>query len=330
MGSNYAGVDWASEKHDLLVADETGEAVLAATFAHDERGLIALCNALVRFKVQLVAIERPDGVLIERLLDAGLRVMAIHPNQVAASRPRFRTSGGKSDRFDAFVLSELARTDSHRFRVLVPDGDQTKGLRALTRAREDLVATRVALANQLRTELERYWPGAAVIFKDIDSPISLAFIKRYPSPADAHGLGAQRLGWFLARHAYSGGKQPEQLIRRLKSAPEGRAGDQEIEARRAVVLALVTAIEPLVAKISELTSEIGHCLRAHPDGHIFLSLFKGKSVVTAAELLAEIGDCRDRYPTADALAADAGMSPVAIESGKRKVAAFCSVRPTSR
>ena len=322
MGSNYAGVDWASEKHDLLVADETGEAILAATFAHDERGLTALCNALLQLKVQLVAIERPDGLLIERLLDAGLRVMAIHPNQVAAARPRFRAAGGKSDRFDAFVLCELARTDSHRFRVLVPDGDQTKALRALTRAREDLVATRVALANQLRTELERYWPGAAVIFKDIDSPISLAFIKRYPSPKDAHALGAQRLGWFLARHAYSGGKQPAQLIRKLRDAPDGRAGDQEIEARRAVVLALVTALEPLTAKISELTSEIGHCLRAHPDGHIFLSLFKGKSVVTAAELLAEIGDCRDRYPTADALAADAGMSAVAIESGKRKIAAF--------
>ena len=127
MGSNYAGVDWASEKHDLLVADETGEAILAATFAHDERGLIALCNALVRLKVQLVAIERPDGLLIERLLDAGLRVMAIHPNQVAAARPRFRASGGKSDRFDAFVLCELARTDSHRFRVLVPGRRSDQG-----------------------------------------------------------------------------------------------------------------------------------------------------------------------------------------------------------
>jgi Transposase len=229
MGSNYAGVDWASEKHDILVADEP---IVAATFAHDERGLTALCNTLVRLKVQLVAIERPDGLLIERLLDAGLRVMAIHPNQVAAARPRFRTSGGKSDRSDAFVLCELARTDSHRFRVLVPDGDQTKALRALTRAREDLVKTRVALANQLRTELERFWPGAAVIFNDIDSPISLAFINRYPSPNDAHGRGAQRLGWFLARHAYSGGKQPAQLIRKLRNAPEGRAGDQEIEARR--------------------------------------------------------------------------------------------------
>jgi transposase len=55
-----------------------------------------------------VAVERPDGLLVERLLDAGLRVLALHPNQVAAARDRFRVSGGKSDRFDAFVLCELA------------------------------------------------------------------------------------------------------------------------------------------------------------------------------------------------------------------------------
>ena len=106
MGSNYAGVDWASEKHDLLVADPTGEAILAATFAHDERGLTALCNALVRLEVQLVAIERPHGLLIERLLDAGLQVMAIHLNQVAAACPRFRACG-KSDRFDASCSASL-------------------------------------------------------------------------------------------------------------------------------------------------------------------------------------------------------------------------------
>ena len=56
------------------------------------------------------------------------------------------------------MLCELARTDSHRFRILEPDSDQTKALRALTRAREDLVAARVTLANQLRSELERFWP----------------------------------------------------------------------------------------------------------------------------------------------------------------------------
>src|SRR5438270_5481065 len=124
---SYAGVDWASDKHDVLVADAAGEKLLAATFAHDEPGLRSLCGQLVRLKVQLVAVERPDGLLVERLLDAGLRVLALHPNQVAAARDRFRVSGGKSDRFDAFVLCELARTDHHRFRVLEPDSDQTQG-----------------------------------------------------------------------------------------------------------------------------------------------------------------------------------------------------------
>src|SRR5271165_3419817 len=197
MGS-CAGVDWAAEKHDVLVADETGKELLAATFTHDERGLRALCRTLVRLKVALVAIERPDGLLVERLLDAGLRVLALHPNQVAAARARFRVSGGKSDRFDAFVLCELARTDHHRFRVLEPDSDQTKALRALCRGREDLVQTRVALTNQLRAELERFWPGPLRLFTHLNSPISLAFLERYPSPADARGLGEARLAAFLA------------------------------------------------------------------------------------------------------------------------------------
>jgi transposase len=132
---NCAGVDWASVKHDVHVADPAGVKLLAATFAHDEQGLKSLCRALLRLEVELVAVERPDGMLVERLLDAGLRVVALHPNQVAAARDRFRVSGGKSDRFDAFVLCELARTDAHRFRVLEPNSDQTKALRALSRAR---------------------------------------------------------------------------------------------------------------------------------------------------------------------------------------------------
>ena len=162
-----------------------------------------------------------------------------------------------------------------------------------------------------------------MIFAEIDSPIGLAFLARYPSPLDANGLGDKRLAAFLARHAYCGRKQPAQLLRKLRDAPQGRAGDAEIEARRAIVLALVAALRPIVAKISELTREIAHRVHAHPDGPIFLSLFKDpKSVVCAAALLAEIGDCRARYRSAEALAADAGMSPVAVESGKRKVACF--------
>jgi transposase len=261
--------------------------------------------------------------LVERLLDAGLRVLALHPNQVAATRDRFRVSGGKSDRFDAFVLCELARTDDHRFRVLEPDSDQTKAVRALTRAREDLVGTRTALSKQLRAELERFWPGPLGLFSVLHSRISLAFLERYPSPADARGLGEARLAGFLARERYSGRQKPGELLAKLRRAPEGRVGELELATRRQLVLSLVATITTLNAQIKELERQIATAIREHPDGQIFLSLFKGpSSVICASERLAEIGDCRARYPTRDALAGDAGQAAVAIQSGKYEAACF--------
>lgn len=318
------GIDWASEWHDVRIAElGSGEKIVQRRFAHDEAGICALIALLACHRVERVAIERPDGLLVGRLLAAGICVLAIHPNQVKAARDRFRAAAGKSDEFDSFVLCELARTDAHRFAALAPSGDETLALRALARAREDLVEARVALANQLRAQLDAFWPGATRIFADIDSPIALAFLERYPSPTDARGLGPKRLQGFLARHAYCGRRSADQLLQRLRSAPQSVLGELEADARRAVVLGLVCALRPIVSQISELTSQIRGAIRTHPDGPIFLSVFRDpKSVLCAAGLLAEIGDNRARYPHRDALAADGGQAPVAIESGKRKSAAF--------
>jgi transposase len=319
----FAGVDWASEEHAACVIDEPGRIVEGRRYRHNEAGIRALCSRLVRLGVGLVALERPDGLLIERLLDAGLAVIAVHPNQVKVMRPRYSVAGGKSDGFDSFVLAQLARTDSHRFRVLVPDSDRTKALRAMTRAREGLVRTRVGLANQLRDQLATFWPGASKVFSSVDSQIALAFLKRYPTPLDARGLGEQRLDAFLKRHGYPGRKPAGELLERLRGGAEGRAGELEMQARRQVVLALVSSLEPIVKRISELTIEIRHALDAHPDGPTFRSLFIAHdSWLCAAAMLAEIGDCRDRYPSYRELAADAGQCPVAVESGKAKRAQF--------
>lgn len=316
-----AGIDWAAEAHEVCISEE-GEVTQRFSVSHDERGIDALANRLAKLGIARVAIERPDGILVERLLAAGLEVMAIHPNQVKAARARFAVAHGKSDRFDAYVLAELARTDAHRFRALVPDTEETKALKTLTRAREDLVGVRVELANQLRAQLQAFWPGA-LIFAAIDSPISLAFLKRYPSPADARGLGAGRMAAFLARNSYSGRTDPAELVERLNAAPKGTAGKAEQGARRAVVLGLLSALEPIVAEIAALDAQIRERLAAHPDAAIFAPLFRDRrTAICPATLIAELGDCRGRYPTEAAMAADAGMSPVALESGKLRVATF--------
>ncbi len=325
LTTRSAGIDWAKDEHALCVVDHSGRVLLQRRFAHQEDALAAVCHSLVEMGVLRVAIERPEGVLVERVLEAGILVLPIHPNQLKGARLRFRASGSraKSDSFDAFCLAELARTDHHRFRALVPDSDQTKALRALTRSREDLVGTRVALANRLRSELEAFWPGAALLFSEIDSSISLAFLGRYPSPTDASKLGEKRLSGFLSGQGYCGRKGAWELLGRLRKAPEGRASEAETLARRATVLALVETLKVLVEQIKLFEERIAKAVRAHPDGEVFLSLFRGaKTTLTAASLVAEIGDRRERYPTNEAMAADAGMSPVAIESGKRKVAGF--------
>ena len=323
MEERTAGIDLASEEHRLVVVEADGRRRQERRFTHSEEGVAGLVRCLVELDIARVALERPNGLVVDRLLEAGIAVVPVHPNQLAAARDRYRSGGGKSDAFDAYVLAELARTDMHRLRALEPDCDETQALRALTRAREDLVEQRVCLGNQLRAQLEAFWPGAARIFSEVGSPICLAFLERYPSPQDARSLGEKRLGGFLARHGYCGRRSAAELLTKLRSAPQGRTGELEAEARRQVVLALIAALRPLVQQIRLLTSEIRGLLAEHPDGAIFRSLFRDpKSVVTAAELLAEIGDRRERHSASSSLEAIAGQSPVAVESGKKKVARF--------
>jgi len=185
----YAGIDLASEEHRFSIVDGEGGQLEQRRIGHDEQGIAALCRRLRALGVGRVALERPDGLVVERLLDAGLTVVAVHPNQLAAARDRYRVAGGKSDGFDSYVLAELCRTDMHRLRALEPDGDETKALRALTRTREDLVQARVALANQLRAQLEAFWPGA-LVFAHVDSPVSLAFSCARSSRPSGRARGA--------------------------------------------------------------------------------------------------------------------------------------------
>lgn len=101
------------------------------------------------------------------------------------------------------------------------------------------------------------------------------------------------------------------------------APEIETRRRRQIVLHLTRTLQVMAEQIRELEIEIADQLDTHPDGEIFRSFFRSRdSVICAATLLAEIGDCRVRYPHRDAIAAQAGQAPVAVESGKRKTAKF--------
>ena len=320
----FVGIDWASQAHAVCVIDETARIHWQGSVAHTAEGLAALLSRLRRLRPRgalRVALERPSGLLVDTLVDAGLEVVPIHPNALKASRPRYSAAGGKTDPGDAFILADLLRPDGHRFRPLRAPSDETRALRALVRGRDDLVAQRVVLANQLRALLDRFWPGAAAIFADVDSPIALAFLTRYPTPHSAARLGEKRLAQFLGQHAYCGRRPVAELRARLRRAPASRVGDAEAEASGKVVRALVAVLSPLVAHIQQLSAAIAAALAQHPDGPLLQSLPRS-GAVNAAQILAELGDERARFPTDEQLAAEGGLAPVTHASGKHHAVVF--------
>jgi len=320
----HGGLDWGGSAHAVCVVDAAGQVAARIEARHDAAGLADLLARLRKIAPAAelpIAIERPSGLIVDALIEAGHPVVPIHPNVVKACRPRYRAAGGKSDPGDAYMLADILRTDGHRFRPLTPLSDDIRALRALVRGRDDLVAQRVALANQLRSLLEGFWPGAAAIFAAVDSPIALAFVGRYPTPDSATRLGEKRLAGFMAQHGYCGRRSPAELLARLRAAPLGLAGDAEAEAKGEIARTLAGLLERLVAAIAKLSSRIEHAVAELPDGRIVMS-FPRAGRVCAAQILAELGDVRERFPTEGQLAAEAGVCPVTHASGKSRGVVF--------
>lgn len=320
----FVGIDWASDAHAVCLIDHRGQVRWRTAVPHSAAGLAAVVRRLRHWGQRgplAIAIERPSGVLVDTLVQAGLTVVPIHPNVVKATRPRYSAAGGKSDPGDAFLLADLLRTDGHRFRPLQPPSDETRALRTLVRGRDDLVAQRVALANQLRALLERAWPGAAHVFAAVDSPIALAFLARYPTAQSAARLGEHRLARFLAQHAYCGRRSARELLTRLHAAPASAVADTEADAVGDLVHCLVAVLTPLVTQLQQLNAAITAALQQHPDAALVQSLPRG-GTINAAQILAELGDERRRFTSADHLAAEAGVVPVTHASGKHHGVTF--------
>jgi transposase len=317
----FAGIDWSSQKHDLCIQDAAGKVHLRLLIPHTAGGLEQLLRTLQRYAGVQVAIERPSGLVVDTLLEAGIPVVPIHPNQLSATRSRYSAARPISDESDAYILSDLLRTDGHRFRVLCSASDETKALRALMRTRDDLMKTRGQICNQLHALLESFWPGPLGLFSELDNGISLAFLARYPTPQSAARMGERRLASFLAREGYCGRTSVSELLQRLRSAPLSAAGEEESRMKGELVKSLVAVLRSLKEEIRRIDQLAAEQLQAHPDA-VWLRSFPCIGVTNAAQILSELGDERARYVSSQHLCAEGGVAPVTRGSGRKRAVVF--------
>jgi transposase len=319
----FVGIDWASRAHELCVLDEQGAVLERFGFAHSERGILAALERLAKLGSPSelpVAIERPDGLLVDRLLEAGHEVVPIHANAFHAARPRWEGAGAKSDPGDAYRLADLLRTDRHRLRPLRPLDRATRELRALVRLRDDHLEARVAATNQLAALLGQHWPGAAAIFGRLDSEIALDFLQRYPTPESTARLGEARLAAFLRRHSYSGRRTASELLARLREAPRpAYALDPNVASE--LVQAQARLLRTLLASIADLDRAIAATLDQHSKAQLLKPLPR-IGTISLGQLVAEVGPLLDRTLSADEAAALCGAVPVTKRSGQQRGVCF--------
>jgi transposase len=315
----YAGIDWADDHHDALVIDEQGQRVASCRVAHTPDGLTQLVTFLqatvgsTATPQELAClIETTHGLLITALLDAGLAVYPVNPKTVDRRR---KPSGAKTDAIDAYLLARTGRSDLADLRRLAPDSPLVQELKALTRDQDGLIQSQTRLVNQLTACLKAYYPVALDLFTKLQQPLTLAFLRTYPTLDAAQQASVDHLTALLRAHHHPTPAASAQAVWERLHGPQLRADAITTRTKSRLTLALVSQLAPLLEQIKQYDAEVQRLFLSHPDSVIFMSLPRaGKRL--APRLLAGWGDDRERYLSAASVQALAGTSPVVYQSGK--------------
>jgi transposase len=318
---HFAGIDWGGQHHQLCIVDRAGQRVAQVRVSHDVAGLAELDRQMRQFAGTVpVAIERSEGLLVERLQERGYLVFPVSPRIAARARERYRVAPVKDDRFDAFVLADTLRHEHAHWRPLTIPSPLLAEIKALTRDRERLLETQQATEHQLRMILEAYHPAAVRLFSSVDRQITLSFVTDYPTPAIASRVKTARMAGFLSRHHYTG-RVPAQVLAERMRASLLTASPGTVSGKSFSAQAFARLLSQLNTQLAEYDDAIAAAVAEHPDAPIFAS-FPGVGPTLTAVLLAEIGEDRNRYPTSAILLAEAGLAPVTRSSGRSSSVRF--------
>ncbi len=321
----FVGVDWAEAQHAACLMDPGGTVVRRLMIPHSTVGLARLRQAIAAAEAEptavLVAVERPDGLLVETLLDVGYVGYALNPKAVDRYRERTRGAGGKTDPADAELLARILVTDRNRQPPLRPSSPVVEEVRALARQDERASRDQTRLLNRLRHDLLEVFPAALDAFPELKAVSALAFLERWPTAAAARDPSQSEIEAFLRHQSHGQARAAAGRIHAalqsdaLTASPHlaaARAGAIQLAVRQLLLLHRQRAAWQ--QRLRELLDGDG----AHPDGEILLSL-PGLDARLAARVLGEIGDRRERFPTPAALQSYAGTAPVTRASGRSRV-----------
>jgi transposase len=315
------GIDVAKEFHWVrAISSERSELVLDRRVENEPADLQALVEELEALRAERgplrVGIDVVGGVaslLAAMLVEASIEL--VHVSGLAVNRARQGTTGGehKSDPRDAAVIADQVR-QRRDLRPVEQGSELDAEIRLLVGRRRELVTDQTRRIARLRDLLASLHPGLERVV-DPTQKASQRLLQRYVTPAEIRRAGRRR----LVDHVAKAGRLPrghvEQLADRALAAAQAQTVAVPGERVAAdLVRELAVEADRTRQRLAKLDAELKAALERHPDAALIRSL-PGMGATLTAEFIAEAGPI-ERFPTADRLAAAAGLAPVLKQSGK--------------
>jgi transposase len=313
--AHFASIDWAKHKHHAVILNAAGQIMVAFDFDHTAAGWQYWREQAARYAPLAVAIETSQGPVIDQLLQTpDCTIYPLNPKAAQRYRERKAPSGTKSDHLDAWSFADALRLDWAHWRPLCQQDPLLEQLRLLCRDEMALIEERTALVNQLIAALHEYYPTALEAFEDWTLESAWAFVEAFATPQALAAAGKRRWEKFLHAHKLA---RPETYQTRLElfaKATDFCASDALTQAKSRLAVTRARQLRVLQMQLDDYRQQIEKLFGQHPDHDLFGSL-PGAGPKLAPRLLAELGDNRQQFESAQALQCYAGTAPVSYQSG---------------
>jgi len=260
--------------------------------------LLELSDWLMSHEITHVAMESTAEYWkpIFNILEPNFEVILVNAQHLS------KVPGRKTDQSDAEWIAELMQHGLLKASFIPPVGQRE--LRELTRFRSTFVRERATLINRVQKVLESANIKLASVATNVmgvsGRAMLEALIKGQNSPEQMAEMAKGRLR-----------EKREELVKAL----EGRVKPHH----RFVLAELLCQIDSLDETIARFDQEIEVYCRPFEQAVVLLDTIPGVARATAEAIVAEIGTDMSRFPSADHLAAWAGVAPGNNESaGKRR------------
>jgi transposase len=321
----YMGVDWGDRVHQVYVGDQDGAKVTEMEIQQTPEGLAELGRWLDERRAEGIelwaAIEKPQGRIVDFLLDHGVAVYPVNPKALDRARDRFRMSQSKSDGFDAYVLAQFLRTDHGHLRPLEPSSEQAEELKLLTRDEHRLEHQKTRLLNQIRVTLKEYYPRPLEVFPDLETKTALDFLKQYPTPRALSELSRRKWNRFAKREHHLSEDRCQELWEKL-NRPQLAVPEHVVRAKAQLLSVLLVQLEALSDAVETYKQRVKSFFASMPAAKLVKRLPGAKTGTIVTTLWAELGDAKSRWESFRHLQAEAGAVPVTKASGKSHIVQF--------